>query len=94
MTEKLTNKELLEELSKRGYFASKVPPQVSGTTFEPDITKLTGNKYRFAVISCTHLGSRFQQHELKSLLIGSLFLLLPVILLIALDLLGLVKIVW
>jgi len=61
MTEKLTNKELLEELSKRGYFASKVPPQVSGTTFEPDITKLTGNKYRFAVISCTHLGSRFQQ---------------------------------
>ena len=44
MTEKLTNKELLEELSKRGYFASKVPPQVSGTTFEPDITKLTGNK--------------------------------------------------
>jgi hypothetical protein len=33
-------------------------------------------------------------NELKSLLIGSLFLLLPVILLIALDLLGLVKIVW
>lgn len=61
MEEKLTNKELLDELSKRGYFASKVPPQVSGNTFIADDTKVSGNKYKFAVISCTHLGSKYQQ---------------------------------
>lgn len=58
---KVTNKELLEELSKRGYFASKVPPQVTGNTFVADETKVSGNKYRFAVISCTQIGSKYQQ---------------------------------
>jgi predicted phosphodiesterase len=61
MTEKLTNKQLLDELSKRGYFASKVPPQVAGNTFVADDTKVSGNKYRFAVISCTQIGSKYQQ---------------------------------
>lgn len=58
---KVTNKELLDELSKRGYFASKVPPQVTGNTFVANGTKVSGNKYRFAVISCTHIGSKYQQ---------------------------------
>ena len=58
---KFTNKELLAELSQRGYFASKIPPQVRGTTFTPDVNKLAGNKYRFAVVSCTQIGSKYQQ---------------------------------
>jgi DNA polymerase II small subunit/DNA polymerase delta subunit B len=57
----ITNQELLDELSHRGYFASKVPPQVTGKTFEPDVKRLSGDKYRFAVISCTQLGSKYQQ---------------------------------
>jgi len=58
---KLTNRELLEELSLRGYFASKVPPAAGGRTFKVDVQKMSGNKYRFAVISCTQIGSKYQQ---------------------------------
>jgi DNA polymerase II small subunit/DNA polymerase delta subunit B len=61
MNEKMSNKELIDELSKRGFFASKVPPQVAGNTFVADETKVSGNKYHFAVISCTQIGSKYQQ---------------------------------
>jgi len=59
--EKLTNAQLIEELKTRGYFVSKVPPAVSGKTFKFDLTKLKGNTYQFAVISCTQIGSKYQQ---------------------------------
>jgi predicted phosphodiesterase len=59
--EKATNVTLIEELKKRGYFVSKVPPTASGKTFKPDIRQMSGRKYRFGVVSCTHLGSKYQQ---------------------------------
>lgn len=59
--EKATNVTLIEELKKRGYFVSRVPPTASGKTFKPDIRQMSGRKYRFGVVSCTHLGSKYQQ---------------------------------
>lgn len=56
-----TAKELQAELVARGYFTSKVPPTASGKTFKPDIKKMAGRKYRFGVISCTQLCSKYQQ---------------------------------
>ena len=53
--------ELIEELKLRGYFVSKVPPAVSGKSFKADLTKLRGDTYRFAVISCSQIGSKYQQ---------------------------------
>lgn len=63
MTDKvvLTNKQLLDELESRGFFASKIPPTVSGKTFHFDAKKLRGKNYQFAVISCTQIGSKYQQ---------------------------------
>lgn len=52
----LSNRELLDEIEGRGFFVSKVPPTVSGKTFSVDVKKMAGNKYRFGVISCTHIG--------------------------------------
>lgn len=57
----LSNRELLDEIEGRGFFVSKVPPTVSGKTFSVDVKKMAGNKYRFGVISCTHIGSKYQQ---------------------------------
>jgi hypothetical protein len=57
---KTTNASLIEELKKRGYFVSKVPPTASGKTFKADPKKMSGRKYRFGVVSCTHLGSKYQ----------------------------------
>lgn len=59
--DKATNKELLEELKGRGFFVSKVPPTNSGKMFTADVKRMSGNKYRFAVISCTQIGSKYQQ---------------------------------
>ena len=58
---KVTNRELLDELKGRGFFVSKVPPTASGKTFTADVKQMAGNKYRFAVISCTQIGSKYQQ---------------------------------
>lgn len=56
-----TTNELIEELKLKGYFVSKVPPAVSGKSFTADVKKLGGSTYRFAVISCTQIGSKYQQ---------------------------------
>ena len=53
--------ELLALLQQRGYFASKLPPTVSGKSFQVDLKRLKGKVYRFGVISCTQIGSKFQQ---------------------------------
>lgn len=58
---KINTVDLLETLKERGYFVSKVPPAVSGKTFNADLKKMSGEKYVFGVISCTHIGSKFQQ---------------------------------
>ena len=56
-----TNRELVSEVESRGYFVSKIPPKTGGKTFVADVKKMNGNRYRFAVISCTQLGSKYQQ---------------------------------
>lgn len=59
--------ELISMLRSRGYFTEKVPPQREGLIFKPDVSRFNGKAFRFGVISCTHIGSRFQQlHHLHS----------------------------
>lgn len=57
----LGTQELTEELRKRGFFTSKVPPQNQGLLFKTNLSRFNGKETRFGVISCTHLGSRYQQ---------------------------------
>jgi len=58
---KLNTKVLLDAIEDRGYFVSKVPPSVSGKTFKVSPSYLSKNTFKFGVISCTHLGSKYQQ---------------------------------
>lgn len=58
---KLTNAQLLREVESRGFFASKLPPTVSGKIFHFDTKKLRGSVRQFAVVSCTQIGSKYQQ---------------------------------
>ena len=58
---KMSTSALLEEVSKRGYFTSKVPHSRSGLKFKADLKRWAGNVYKFGVVSCTHLGSKYQQ---------------------------------
>lgn len=58
---KIRTEDLLNLLRERGFFVSKVPPTMSGKNFKADLTKLAGERYRFAVISCTQIGSKYQQ---------------------------------
>lgn len=53
--------ELIDALQGRGYFASKVPPQTEGLFFKPDVSRFNGKAFRFGVISCSHIGSKYQQ---------------------------------
>ena len=54
-------RELLKEVQGRGYYIARVPLTKSGQTFKGDLTRWKGNKFRFGVVSDTHLGSRYQQ---------------------------------
>lgn len=54
-------RELLHELQTRGYYIAKTPQQQSGMTFKGDLKRWSGGKYRFGVVSDTHLCSRYQQ---------------------------------
>lgn len=58
---KVRTEDLLGILRGRGFFVSKIPPTVSGQIFSADITKLAGEHYKFAVVSCTQIGSKYQQ---------------------------------
>ena len=58
---KIKTEELLGVMRERGFFVSKIPPTASGRIFKADLKKLAGDTYRFAVISCTQLGSKYQQ---------------------------------
>jgi predicted phosphodiesterase len=53
--------DLLNLLKERGYFASKLPPTTSGKSFKVDLKRLKGRDYKFGVISCTQIGSKYQQ---------------------------------
>lgn len=58
---KLKTEDLREVLKGRGYFVSKIPPSVSGKTFKVEPSYLPTNTFKFGVISCTHIGSKYQQ---------------------------------
>lgn len=58
---KLSTAFLIEEVEKRGFFTSKVPPSRSGLKFKADLKRWAGGVYKFGVVSCTHLGSKYQQ---------------------------------
>lgn len=53
--------ELLKEMQGRGYYIAKAPLTKSGQVFKGDLTRFRGGKYRFGVVSDTHLCSRHQQ---------------------------------
>lgn len=53
--------ELLKQIQGRGYYIAKTPLQQSGLTFKGDLKRWAGRKYKFGVVSDTHLGSRYQQ---------------------------------
>lgn len=57
----LTDAELLREIQERGYFVAKTPLAETGKTLAVDFRKWGKDKYRFGVVSDTHLGSRYQQ---------------------------------
>ena len=54
-------RELLKEVQGRGYYIAKAPLTKSGQTFKGDLTRWRGNKFRFGVVSDSHLCSRYQQ---------------------------------
>jgi len=54
-------RELLKEVQGRGYYIAKAPLTKSGQIFKGDLTKRRGNRFRFGVVSDTHLCSRYQQ---------------------------------
>lgn len=60
-TQDLSTEELLAAIQGRGYFVAKSPLQSSGRTFKVNMKRWSGRKFRFGVVSCTHLGSRYQQ---------------------------------
>jgi DNA polymerase II small subunit/DNA polymerase delta subunit B len=53
--------ELLKEVQGRGYFIARTPVEQSGQVFQGDLKRWNGRKYRFGVVSDTHLCSRYQQ---------------------------------
>lgn len=58
---KVSEVELLKEVQERGYFVAKTPLAETGKTLSVDLKKWGADKYRFGVVSDTHLGSRMQQ---------------------------------
>ena len=52
--------ELLHEVQGRGYTVTK-RQLTTGQTSKIDLSRWGGKKYRFGVVSDTHLGSRYQQ---------------------------------
>jgi predicted phosphodiesterase len=50
-----------EELSKLGYKVEKLSPDKMDRKVVIDPAMFEGESYRFGVVSCTHLGSKFQQ---------------------------------
>jgi DNA polymerase II small subunit/DNA polymerase delta subunit B len=53
--------ELLKEVQGRGYYVAKTPLAKSGQVFASDLKRLNGRRYKFAVVSDSHIGSRQQQ---------------------------------
>ena len=56
-----TEAEMREKLSQLGYKIVKLSPDKMDRKFIIDPTMFDGDKYQFGVVSCTHLGSMYQQ---------------------------------
>lgn len=56
-----TERELREQLSSMGYRVEKVEQASVDRRFKVDTSMFEGDTYKMAVISCTQLGSRYQQ---------------------------------
>lgn len=53
---------LLKEIQNRGFFVARKPATVLGGNIAVDMSRWkAGQKFRFGVVSDTHLGSRYQQ---------------------------------
>lgn len=59
--DQLTEEQMREELSKRGYKVEKREEAKTDRKVKIDTSIFAGDKYKLAVISCTHLGNKWQQ---------------------------------
>ena len=57
----LTEEELRQELSKRGYKIEKLIPEKVDRKKKVDLSLFEGEVKKIAIMSCSHLGSKFQQ---------------------------------
>lgn len=57
---KLEIPELIDELQSHGYLVTK-NRKLRDASYRAELDRFRGQAFRFAVISCTHLGSRYQQ---------------------------------
>lgn len=57
----MTTAEILEEIQHRGFTVTRKPDQVTGKTIEVELDRWSKGEKKFAVVSCTHLGSNHQQ---------------------------------
>ena len=59
--EGLDDLQLIEEIQKRGYAAVAQSPIKVDTRIKVPTDRFEGDEYKFGTISCTHLGSKYQQ---------------------------------
>lgn len=52
---------LLSEVQARGYYVARTPSQVRGRIIKTNIHRWSNGGFSFGVVSCTHLGSKYQQ---------------------------------
>ena len=57
----LSESEMRDQLSKLGYKIEKITTDKTDRTFRIDPAMFKGDTYKFGVLSCTHLGSMYQQ---------------------------------
>lgn len=58
--EDFPTRDLITQMQTRGYYVARTPLERRGRTVKVDLKRWSGNKYRFGVVSDTHLGSRYQ----------------------------------
>ncbi|MBU0847104.1 metallophosphoesterase, partial [Patescibacteria group bacterium] len=56
-----SERELREKLSSMGYRVEKVEQASIDRRFKVDSSMFDGDEYKIAIVSCTHLGSKYQQ---------------------------------
>lgn len=59
--ENFPTSDVVKDLQRRGYYVARTPLERRGKTHKTDLKRWSGNKFKFGVVSDTHLGSRYQQ---------------------------------